>query len=264
MRKTSLSIALLLAGCQVSQTPLPPASHPSSPAPGRSAQSTTPVDRVFGPKAVGHRDFANAKKILPTIFAGMENDFYCGCRYVGHVVQLASCGYEPRRNPTRAARIEWEHVVPAWVLGHQRQCWQQGGRKHCTDTDPVFQVAEGDLNNLVPSVGELNGDRSNFAYSAWTRQPTSMYGACQTIVDFKLQRVQPREEVRGRAARITLYMHQTYGLHMSRQDRQLMCAWSRTHLVDAWERQRDERIVRWQGSGNPLVSDPARLKATCG
>jgi len=37
-----------------------------------------------------------------------------------------------------------------------------------------------------------------------------------------------------------------------------------TYLVDAWERQRDERIVRWQGTGNPLVSDPARLKATCG
>jgi deoxyribonuclease-1 len=179
-------------------------------------------------------------------------------------VRSADCGYQPRKNVTRAARIEWEHVVPAWVLGHQRQCWQQGGRRHCTDTDAIFRRAEGDLNNLVPAVGEVNGDRSNFSYSAWTRQPTSMYGACQTIVDFKLRRVQPREEVRGRAARITLYMYQTYDLQLSRQDKQLMCAWSKTYGVDEWEKKRDQRIVRWQGTGNRLVSDPAWLKASCG
>jgi len=259
-----LWIVILLAGCHVSQVTPPAAKTPSSSAPKRPATSVASSRLVNNQTAVGHRDFANAKKVLPKIFAGMEDDFYCGCHYVGHVVQLASCGYQPRKNPTRAARIEWEHVVPAWVLGHQRQCWQQGGRKHCTDTDAVFQRAEGDLNNLVPAVGEVNGDRSNFAYSAWTRQATTMYGACQTVVDFKMQRVQPREEVRGRAARITLYMYQTYDLHLSRQDRQLMCAWSRTYRVDDWERKRDERIVRWQGTGNRLVSDPAWLKASCG
>jgi deoxyribonuclease-1 len=185
-----LWIVILLAGCHVSQVTPPAAKTPSSSAPKRPATSVASSRLVNNQTAVGHRDFANAKKVLPKIFAGMEDDFYCGCHYVGHVVQLASCGYQPRKNPTRAARIEWEHVVPAWVLGHQRQCWQQGGRKHCTDTDAVFQRAEGDLNNLVPAVGEVNGDRSNFAYSAWTRQATTMYGACQTVVDFKMQRVE--------------------------------------------------------------------------
>lgn len=60
----------------------------------------------------------------------------------------------------------------------------------------------------MPAVGEVNGDRNNFAYSAWTRERSSMYGECQTIVDFKGKRAQPREEVRGPAARITLYMYE--------------------------------------------------------
>lgn len=219
---------------------------------------------VSGGKAVGHRDFPGAKRILPRVYSGMEVDFYCGCRYQGKAVDWASCGYQPRKSETRASRIEWEHVVPAWVLGHQRQCWQQGGRKACGDQDPLFQMAEGDLNNLVPAVGEVNGDRANFAYGAWEIHPRPIYGQCRSLVDFKLKRFQPREEVRGAAARITLYMHQRYGLRMSQQDRQLMCAWARQYPVDEWERQRNKRIVQWQGEGNFLVSQPEELSRVCG
>lgn len=219
---------------------------------------------VSGGKAIGHRDFAAAKRILPRVYSGMEVDFYCGCRYQGKAVDWQSCGYQPRKSESRASRIEWEHVVPAWVLGHQRQCWQQGGRKACGDQDPLFQMAEGDLNNLVPAVGEVNGDRANFAYGAWEIHPRPIYGQCQSLVDFKQKRFQPREEVRGAAARITLYMHQRYGLRMSQQDRQLMCGWARQHPVDEWERQRNKRIMQWQGEGNFLVSQPEELNRVCG
>lgn len=58
-------------------------------------------------------------------------------------------------------------------------------------------------------------------------------------------------------------MYETYGLRMSAQDKKLMCTWAKAYPVDAWERERDARIVRWQGEGNPLVSDPARLKSAC-
>lgn len=230
---------------------------------GPAADVAVDTRTVSGSKAVGQRNFANAKKILPTVYLGMEQEFYCGCDYSGKTVDFASCGFVPRKNPERASRIEWEHVVPAWVLGHQRQCWQNGGRKNCTDTDPVFAVAEGDLINLVPAVGEVNGDRSNFPYSAWTRQPEPIYGQCQTIIDFRARKVQPREEVRGRIARINLYMHETYGLSMSRQDRQLMCAWARTYPVDDWETARDVRIARFQGHGNPFVSEAGRVETAC-
>ncbi|EEG08287.1 endonuclease [Pseudogulbenkiania ferrooxidans] len=255
-----LLLPLLLSACLGHDRPSPVARDVSSYTPPPAEAVTL----VSGKHSVGHRDFNNAKKVLPEVFAGMEEDFYCGCKYSGKDVNFASCGYQPRKNAARASRIEWEHVVPAWVLGHQRQCWQQGGRKNCVATDAAFRMAEGDLNNLVPAVGEVNGDRGNLSYGAWTRTPTPMYGQCRTIVDFKNRRVQPREEVRGRAARITLYMHDQYGLRMSSQDRQLMCAWAKTYPVDEWERQREARIVALQGSGNPYVSDPQQLAKRCG
>lgn len=208
-------------------------------------------------------NFAQAKKILPRVYAGMEQDFYCGCAYKGKQVDWNSCGYVPRKNPKRASRIEWEHVVPAWVIGHQRQCWQQGGRKNCSAKDQVFAHAEGDLNNLVPAVGEVNGDRSNYPYGAFDVKPAPIYGQCQTVVDFKLHRVQPRAEVRGAAARITLYMAERYQLELSRAQRKLMCAWARTWPVSEWERQRDARIIRLQGFGNLLISQPQHLDSLC-
>ena len=131
-------------------------------------------------------------------------------------------------------------------------------------TAAVFQTAEGDLHNRVPAVGEVNGDRSNLAYSLWARNPAPLYGNGHTIIDIKLKRIEPREGGRGRAARITLYMDQTYGLRVRNQDRKRMCAWAKTFPVDDWERERNARIVRWQGRGNPFVTDAGALGRRCG
>ncbi len=117
MRYLPLLIASLLAGCH--SAPLfPPAPDPveSKPAAPRSSTGLS-FELVNSKKAVGHRDFSNAKKVLPDICAGMQEDFYCGCAYIKTVVNFASCHFVPRKNPIRAGRIEWEHVVPAWVLG---------------------------------------------------------------------------------------------------------------------------------------------------
>lgn len=231
---------------------------------GKAPENQEAVELVNGGKQVGHRDFASAKKVLPRVYAGLEEDFYCGCRYSGKAVDLRSCGYVARRNENRARRIEWEHVVPASHLGAQRQCWQDGGRKNCSGQDARFDLMEGDLNNLVPAVGEVNGDRGNMSYGAWTRKPEHVYGQCTSVPDFQNKRFQPREEVRGRAARISLYMHTRYRLSLSSQDKKLWCGWARTYPVDDWERARNERIVRVQGEGNPLVSDRAALTRVCG
>ena len=106
--------------------------------------------------------FSEAKKIAWKLYAPQSTEFYCGCKYTGNRVNLEACGYIPRKNANRAARIEWEHIVPAWQIGHQRQCWQSGGRKNCTRNDPVFKVAEADLHNLVPSIGEVYPRESRF------------------------------------------------------------------------------------------------------
>lgn len=103
------------------------------------------------------RTFSEAKKAAWKLYAPQSTEFYCGCKYTGNRVDLKACGYVPRKNAKRASRIEWEHIVPAWQIGHQRQCWQSGGRKNCTRYDPVYQKAEADLHNLVPSIGEVYG-----------------------------------------------------------------------------------------------------------
>ena len=41
-------------------------------------------------------------------------------------------------------------------------------------------------------------------------------------------------------------------------------ACAKTYPVDDWERKRNIQIIRWQGRGNPWVTEPAKLKASCG
>ncbi|WP_459614561.1 endonuclease [Bordetella sp. 2513F-2] len=224
---------------------------------------------VSSPSAIGPRTYAQAKRVLPRVYQGLEEDFYCGCPYRGKRVDLQACGYHARKQPRRAERIEWEHVVPAWTLGHQRQCWQQridgkpGGRSHCARTDPLYAQAEGDLVNLVPAIGEINGDRQNFRYAVWADRPPAMYGRCESVIDFPGRRMQPRKAVRGRIARIQFYMAERYGLKLARNDLRTLCVWAGAYPVDAWERARDARIRALQGSGNPYVSEPGRIAAFC-
>ncbi|YAP80524.1 endonuclease [Xenorhabdus stockiae] len=197
------------------------------------------------------------------VYAGLEKSgvgtLYCGCdwQWVGKSggrVDLPSCNYHVRSQQNRAERIEWEHIVPAWVFGHQRQCWQNGGRKNCVDSDPAFRVIESDLHNLAPSIGEVNGDRSNLGYGMAAKNLPNMYGACSSKVDFKSRVFEPRDKVKGMVARVYFYMHDRYNLTMSRQQQQLMMAWDRQYPVEAWERERDNRIARIMGHHNPFVT----------
>jgi len=205
--------------------------------------------------------FREAKKQAVRLYQSHPVSFYCGCpiRMQGKkmVPDLASCGYEPRKSPARAARIEWEHIVPAWEFGHQRQCWQAGGRKNCIKSDPVFAQMEGDLHNLVPSVGEVNGDRANFRFSEWNAQP-GQYGRCDMVVDFKGRRVQPSRASRGAIARTYLYMQERYKLRIAAQQQKLFAVWDRRYPVTAWECTRDALIAGIQGNHNRFVKEQCR------
>jgi deoxyribonuclease-1 len=164
-----------------------------------------------------------------------QGDLYCGCKWTwvgksGGRVDPASCGYETRKQQSRAERTEWEHIVPAWTFGHQRQCWQNGGREACVDKDPVFRAMEADLFNLYPAVGEVNGDRSNFNYGM-AAGVAPQYGQCTTKIDFQQKAAEPRNEVKGLVARTTFYMFDRYQLSMSRQQQQLLMAWDKQYPV---------------------------------
>jgi deoxyribonuclease-1 len=185
-------------------------------------------------------------------------ELYCGCKWTwvgksGGRIDADSCGLQARKQKTRSEKTEWEHIVPAWTFGHQRQCWQNGGRKHCVDDDPVFRAMEADLFNLYPSVGEVNGDRSNFNYGM-ASDVAPQYGQCKTKVDFNQRAAEPRDEVKGLVARTTFYMFDRYNLSMSRQQQQLLMAWDKQFPVTLWEIERNKRIAAIMGHENPFVT----------
>lgn len=216
------------------------------------AENTGRPTQKFTYKEVG--------KVLPKVYKDiLQKDLYCGCAYKNkHDIDFASCKYEPRENPKRksferAHRIEWEHIVTAHNMGHFRPCWKQGGRKNCSANDNEFMYQEGDMHNLYPAIGEINADRNNFMYSQWSNTPELMYGSCETVVDFKMKKAQPRPEVRGLIARVHFYMEEQYGIKLSRQDRQLFMAWDKMYPVTKEECIRDERIAKLQGNHNRFV-----------
>lgn len=202
-------------------------------------------------------NFDQAKRLAQRIHAPEAKSFYCDCdiRWQGGkgIPDLAGCGYQVRKNGPRANRIEWEHVMPAHHFGHQRQCWQDGGRKNCVKADSVFRAMEADLYNLVPAIGEVNGDRSNFRFGVLpgTRH---QHGACPVKVDFKQQVFEPAPPVRGDIARIYFYMADKYNLNLSRAQQQLFIAWHKQDPVTPQERELNQRIQQHMGHDNPFVS----------
>lgn len=210
------------------------------------------------------QNFNQAKSQLIKLYQANpeQKEFYCNCNFSFNgkkgIVDLKSCGYQSRKNQTRAERIEWEHVMPAENFGRQLQCWQDGGRKNCKK-DKTYNLMEGDMHNLQPAVGEVNGDRSNFGYTYFTKT-FNQYGQCPTAVDFKARQFQPRDEIRGIIARTYLYMSSRYHIRLSKQDTQLMSAWDKMYPVNKWECIRNELISRIQGNDNPYITAKCQMQ----
>lgn len=211
--------------------------------------------------------FSQSKLVLAQkIYKNHQLAFYSGCRFSAQqkllVPDWASCGYQARKNPERAKRIEWEHVVPAWTFGHQLQCWQQGGRANCRDNSAEFRQMEADLHNLVPAIGELNGDRSNLPYGMVNGEQRAYGQKVNMEIDFKTRTAEPPDNVYGDIARINLYMRMRYSLNLSKQQLQLFTAWNNLDPVDAWEQQRNDLILQAQGNFNPYVTNYRQLTDT--
>ncbi len=153
--------------------------------------------------------FRAAKKEAVKIYLDQKTTFYCRCdiewkgKKGAGKPDHASCNYEVRKQLKRASRTEWEHVMPAWQFGHQLQCWQTGKRKNCSKNNPKFKTMESDLHNLVPAIGEVNGDRSNYKFTDWNGK-SYQHVRCPTIVDLKARQVQPPTQARGAIARTYL------------------------------------------------------------
>jgi deoxyribonuclease I len=213
--------------------------------------------------------FGQAKKLALSIYADHRSTFYCGCEYSAEKRVLAArCGYSPRNHGARSTRVEWEHIVPAFAFGAHRQCWteklcrdskgkQFKGRSCCRRSDPEFRRMEADLQNLAPEIGELNADRSHFAFGEVEGEPRA-YGRCDFEVDRQAKTVEPATALRGDIARAYLYMHRAYGpdaFPLSAFDIARFERWHRADPATGWERIRDARIAQIQGIHNPLLRE---------
>lgn len=239
-----------------------------------------------GPFALGAADlersswsWARAKDLSADIWEaqlpgeGVYASYYCGCAIErrgssGGRVDLDSCGYVPRSNPERASRLEWEHVVPASILGRRRSCWTQGaaqcvdragvafrGRDCCMIADPAFALAATDPVNLVPAVGELNGDRSNYPFGRLGSRGQS-YGSCPVRIDTNAGIVEPPVSLRGDIARIHAYMSRAYGLRLPRATAQTYRDWILADPVSAEEIRINQAIAMSGHRANPFVLSP--------
>ncbi len=214
------------------------------------------------------KDFPTAKRVAAGLHSARGLTLYCRCRYSGKKIDGASCRYRSARDAKRGQRLEWEHVVPAEAFGQSFLEWREGsprcqrgkkayrGRK-CAEKNPEFRRMEGDLYNLFPGVGEVNGLRSNFSMAevgALGKFAGISFGGCQArIFESKFE---PMEFAKGTVARAYLYMDGEYpgrGI-ISDKNRKLFAVWDSTHPVEPWECELYLKIRKIQGNENPVLA----------
>lgn len=215
------------------------------------------------------RDFDAAKTIAVKIHSDTKTDFYCNCplRWSNGrgQIDIKSCGYQIRKNPLRATRVEWEHVMPAQQFGALRPCWKAGGRGNCEKTDAQFRLIEANLYNLKPALGEVNADRAHFRF-AELPHTLPQHGSCPVRIDFDRQQVEPQSNIRGDIARIYFYMADRYHIALSEAEQHLFLAWHQQDPVDTREVSLMWRTAQYMGHPNEFVTGKKqwRLSAATG
>ena len=208
-----------------------------------------------------NKSFSKAKKQMKQVYFDNQFTFYCNCIYdykkekgrEKMVVYNDSCGYKPRKNKKRGETIEWEHIMPAYRFASHLECWKgksYKGRKCCEKVDKKFRIMQADMYNLVPSVGELNGDRSNYSYGIIDGE-ARLYGECDFEVSGK--KAEPKEDIRGDIARTYFYMEETYNIELTNEERQLFIMWNKLDNISQWEKVRAKRIKEIQGNENKFI-----------
>lgn len=211
--------------------------------------------------------FARAKKMLSKVYEDHRVTLYCGAEYDAQGNITLPEGFITPKHEKRAAKIEWEHVVPAENFGRAFDEWREGspecvdnrgkafkGRKCAEKVNPEYRHMQADMYNLYPAIGAVNAMRSNFNFQMLPGEESS-FGRCEMkIVDRKAE---PPARARGQIARSYLYMQDAYPQYrMSRQQEQLMGAWDKMYPVDQWECTRAKRIEAAQGNENRFVKEP--------
>ncbi len=205
------------------------------------------------------------KLMYSEVFYDHRETLYCGATYDDHREVTLPDGFVVSSHAKRANRAETEHIVPAENFGRTFREWREGhplcvhsngqpfkGR-HCAQlVNEEYRLMEADLHNLYPVIGCVNAARGNRNFTQFEADEPSSFGSCQMKIEGR--RVEPPERARGIIARAYLYFEQRYARYnMSRQQRRLMESWDAQYPVSDWECERNRRIKRIQGNGNPFV-----------
>ncbi len=217
---------------------------------------------IFSAKSQKY-SFSRSKRILATkIYRLHQKTFYAGCDYEIQGKRLVpihgTCGFHYRKNPQRANRIEWEHIVPAWYFGHNLDCWKKGGRKECRDNNDKFRQMEADMHNLVPSIGEINGDRSNYPYGN-IRGEKRVYGKVDMEIESSKRLAEPKRSVLGDIARTYFYMHDKYNMYIDPEHEKLFIKWNNQDPVSRWEKKKNLLVKSIQGDNNDYISNYRKI-----
>jgi deoxyribonuclease I len=116
---------------------------------------------------------------------------------------------------------------------------------------------QSDMHNLFPSIGEVNGDRSNFVFGGIDGEERE-YGEC----DFEVaQRIaEPKKSIRGDIARSYFYMSYQYKMEIPDDYEEMLREWHLFDPPDAWERDRNSLIEDVQGDRNPFIDYPEMVE----
>jgi deoxyribonuclease-1 len=211
------------------------------------------------------RNFTEAKKEAWKIFADHPESFYCKCPFTpqGEILP-ATCSYAPTKITSRTYKVEWEHIVPAKILGENLTCWKKNictkqdgtkykGRACCSKVDKTFQRMEADLHNLVPAIGAINQARGTYSFGLVEGEVEDFMG-CPLKISRTEKKVEPRPEIRGLIARAYLYMSTQYDISLSPSERNLYEEWDQEYLPDPWEIEWNEKVSQIQGNRNFCIS----------
>ncbi len=258
--------------------PSPPSAQKDEKVPRAQSTSKTTIPPTARPgalrKQTGNKtihSFSTAKKKLQEKVhdnPALRRTLYCDCTFDSDKkVSHASCGYRCAGDETRAARVEWEHVVPAARFGHSFVAWTQGdpacvkkngksykGRKCAHKASEDFRHMEADMYNLFPAVGEVNGLRQDYPLTEIEGE-ARRFGSCD--MEIEDGRAEPRPAVRGDIARTYQYMSAAYPkrLKFSAKIHQRLRRWSLSDAVDERECLRVRKIAQIQGNTNGYVEE---------
>ncbi len=211
--------------------------------------------------------FDRSKRELKKLYVNARHftEFYCGSAFDEDFnLDHSKSGFRFRKNEERANRIEWEHIVAAESFGQSFAEWRDGhpecvdskgepykGRKCAGKVSKIFQLMEADMYNLVPAIGEVNGDRSNYRFDMIPGEKRE-YGKCNMEIEGSV--AEPPDDKFGDIARTYMYMEAAYGRGVIAQSNiKLFEAWNKMDPVDKWECERARLVEKVQGNKNTIL-----------